>query len=85
MIDEYQDSNNKQDMIFRLLSRNYSVSESGEPMYGDNVFLVGDVKQSIYRFRLANPANFINTLQSSAPFGAGSEQAVSRSRRDRFC
>lgn len=79
MIDEYQDSNNKQDMIFRLLSRNYSVSESGEPMYGDNVFLVGDVKQSIYRFRLANPANFINTLQSSAPFGAGSEQAVSRS------
>ncbi len=68
MIDEYQDSNNKQDMIFRLLSKNYSVSEDGDPLYGDNVFLVGDVKQSIYRFRLANPGNFISTLQSSAEY-----------------
>ncbi|MDE7225516.1 MAG: UvrD-helicase domain-containing protein, partial [Ruminococcus sp.] len=57
MIDEYQDSNNKQDMIFKLLSKNY---RNGR--YGTNAFLVGDVKQSIYRFRLANPKNFIKVM-----------------------
>ncbi|MFQ9093211.1 MAG: UvrD-helicase domain-containing protein [Ruminococcus sp.] len=55
MIDEYQDSNNKQDDIFKLLSRNCIEPETGTLRYGDNVFLVGDVKQSIYRFRLATP------------------------------
>lgn len=68
MIDEYQDSNNKQDLIFKLLSKNFKHSSEGEPMYGDNVFLVGDVKQSIYRFRLANPKNFISTLKASEPY-----------------
>ena len=68
MIDEYQDSNNKQDLIFKMLSKNYGVNKKGEPLYGDNVFLVGDVKQSIYRFRLANPQNFINTLENSQPY-----------------
>ncbi|MBQ8960742.1 MAG: helicase-exonuclease AddAB subunit AddA [Ruminococcus sp.] len=68
MIDEYQDSNNKQDLIFKLMSRNYKLSETGQPMYGDNVFLVGDVKQCIYRFRLANPGNFIETMKSSVPY-----------------
>lgn len=73
MIDEYQDSNNKQDLIFKLISRNYKLSETGEPLYGDNVFLVGDVKQSIYRFRLANPRNFINTLRHSERYSAENE------------
>ena len=73
MIDEYQDSNNKEDMIFKLLSRNYRFSSDGEPMYGDNVFLVGDVKQSIYGFRLANPKNFVRTLKSSDPYDKESE------------
>ena len=72
MIDEYQDSNNKQDMIFKLLSKNFRY-EDGEPMYGNNVFLVGDVKQSIYRFRLANPKNFIRTLRTSEPYTKESE------------
>lgn len=72
MIDEYQDSNNKQDLIFKLISKNYRLGDDGEPLYGDNVFLVGDVKQSIYRFRLANPRNFINTLRSSEPYAEGS-------------
>lgn len=71
MIDEYQDSNNKQDLIFKLLSKNYRI-EDGIPRYGDNVFLVGDVKQSIYGFRLANPRNFISTLNSSVPYDEGS-------------
>ena len=70
MIDEYQDSNNKQDLIFKLISKDYKLSENGEPLYGDNVFLVGDVKQSIYRFRLANPRNFITTLKGADRYSA---------------
>ena len=73
MIDEYQDSNNKQDLIFKLISKNYRLSGNGEPLYGDNVFLVGDVKQSIYRFRLANPKNFINTLKYSDRYSRENE------------
>lgn len=68
MIDEYQDSNNKQDMIFKLISKNYHIDENGNHIYGNNVFLVGDVKQSIYRFRLANPKNFISTLKHSEKY-----------------
>lgn len=68
LIDEYQDSNNKQDCIFKLLSRNFKNDADGNALYGDNVFLVGDVKQSIYGFRLANPRNFISTLESSVPY-----------------
>ena len=71
MIDEYQDSNDKQDRIFKLLSKNY-MPESNS--YGNNVFLVGDIKQSIYRFRLANPDNFINTLRSSVPYKKDSDE-----------
>ena len=47
MVDEYQDVNAVQDAIFRALSKN-----------GSNLFMVGDVKQSIYRFRLADPTIF---------------------------
>ena len=47
MVDEYQDVSRVQDLIFRSLSQN-----------GSNLFLVGDVKQSIYRFRLADPTIF---------------------------
>lgn len=48
-VDEYQDINPAQDAILAALSR-----EKSEP----NRFLVGDVKQSIYRFRRANPKIF---------------------------
>ena len=48
-VDEYQDINEAQDTILRALSR-----EGAEA----NRFLVGDVKQSIYRFRLADPKIF---------------------------
>lgn len=43
MIDEYQDTNDVQELIATLLSN------------GRNRFMVGDVKQSIYRFRQADP------------------------------
>ncbi len=48
MVDEYQDTNAVQDAIFRAVSDDER-----------NIFMVGDVKQSIYRFRLANPAIFL--------------------------
>lgn len=68
MIDEYQDSNNKQDMIFKLISKNCIINKDGTILHGNNVFLVGDVKQSIYKFRLANPKNFIFTLEHSEKY-----------------
>ena len=49
-IDEYQDSNSIQEAILTAVSR----KNRNMP----NVFMVGDVKQSIYRFRLANPELF---------------------------
>jgi len=52
LVDEYQDSNNVQETIVSLVSR----KESDNP----NVFMVGDVKQSIYRFRQAKPELFID-------------------------
>lgn len=48
MVDEYQDTNALQDALYRCLA-------SPE---GDNLFLVGDLKQSIYRFRQAEPEIF---------------------------
>ncbi|MBQ8762718.1 MAG: helicase-exonuclease AddAB subunit AddA [Clostridia bacterium] len=48
LVDEYQDVNEAQDMIFSALSKNES-----------NLFMVGDVKQSIYRFRQAMPEIFL--------------------------
>ncbi|NLP26466.1 MAG: helicase-exonuclease AddAB subunit AddA [Clostridiales bacterium] len=63
MLDEFQDSNNNQDLIFKLLSRNGTAERNG-----DNVFLVGDIKQSIYRFRMANPKIFIETMNKSVPY-----------------
>lgn len=65
MIDEHQDSNNKQNHIFQLLSHNCIDPITGKLRYGDNIFLVGDVKQAIYRFRLTNPKNFVQAIQSS--------------------
>ncbi len=47
-IDEYQDSNNVQEQILTSISR------------GNNIFTVGDVKQSIYRFRRACPELFLD-------------------------
>ena len=49
MVDEYQDTNEVQNCIFSAISRE-----------GKNLFTVGDVKQSIYRFRLADPRIFLD-------------------------
>lgn len=56
LVDEYQDSNLVQEMLIRYLSR----ERYGTP----NVFMVGDVKQSIYKFRLAKPELFLEKYES---------------------
>ena len=49
-IDEYQDSNEVQELILRMISKG--------PINQPNIFMVGDIKQSIYRFRQAKPELF---------------------------
>ncbi len=57
LVDEYQDTNEIQDRIFDAVA----------PAKG-GVFQVGDVKQSIYRFRLANPGIFVDKYQRYSDF-----------------
>lgn len=56
LIDEYQDSNYVQEAILTSISK----IERGEP----NIFMVGDVKQSIYKFRLARPELFMGKYET---------------------
>ncbi len=56
MVDEYQDTNDLQDKLFYVLSDRES-----------KLFVVGDVKQSIYGFRGANPSNFLNKKKRYVP------------------
>ena len=57
MVDEYQDTNEAQEMIFRAVSKEEK-----------NLFLVGDVKQSIYRFREAMPQLFLRRRAACLPY-----------------
>lgn len=57
LVDEYQDTNALQDAIYFALA-------SPE---ADNLFFVGDIKQSIYRFRLADPGIFVGKQQQWKP------------------
>lgn len=61
LVDEYQDISPLQDAILQLSSR------QGDPRQPSNLFLVGDVKQSIYRFRLAEPRLFLEKFRSFRP------------------
>ncbi len=58
LVDEFQDTNNMQDILFSALSGDES-----------KLFVVGDLKQSIYRFRGANPKNFLEKKDRYAPAG----------------
>ncbi|MCD8120262.1 MAG: UvrD-helicase domain-containing protein [Lachnospiraceae bacterium] len=62
MVDEYQDINLMQDLIIKSVSR----EADGAP----NIFMVGDVKQSIYRFRLARPELFLQKYETYGASGA---------------
>lgn len=57
LLDEYQDTNEAQDMLFSAISRDQR-----------NLFTVGDVKQSIYGFRLAMPEIFMRRREQYADF-----------------
>lgn len=74
MVDEYQDTSPIQDAIITAVLRDE----------GRNLFIVGDVKQSIYRFRMAEPQLFLNKYHLFASGGAGQRidlQENFRSRR----
>jgi ATP-dependent helicase/nuclease subunit A len=64
-VDEYQDSNAVQEAILNLIRRE------------DNMFLVGDMKQSIYRFRAADPDLCLDKLTRYVPY-ADTENAVNQ-------
>ncbi len=61
MVDEYQDTNALQDAIFGAIA------------YKGNLFMVGDVKQSIYRFRMADPTGFLNRYKTYAEYSAAKD------------
>ena len=62
LVDEFQDTNEVQNAIFRAVSRE-----------GNNLFTVGDVKQSIYRFRLADPSIFLERYRRFVPYEEAAE------------
>ncbi len=66
MVDEYQDTNALQDALYQ------SLAAPG----GDNLFLVGDVKQSVYRFRSADPGLFLAKKHAWAAYNAKAYPAV---------
>ncbi len=77
MVDEYQDTNQVQNAIFT------AVSDGGR-----RLFQVGDVKQSIYRFRLADPTIFLDKYRRFASWDRAGEgeprrAALSRNFRSR--
>ncbi len=57
LIDEYQDTNEAQNILFEMISRDKK-----------NFYCVGDVKQSIYRFRRATPALFMGLKEQLPVF-----------------
>lgn len=73
MIDEYQDSNLIQDSLLNAISR----ERIGEP----NVFMVGDVKQSIYGFRQAEPKIFLRKYHKYGEDGPYKKISLSKNFR----
>lgn len=65
MVDEYQDTNRVQEKILSCI-------KTGDEHNG-NLFMVGDVKQSIYKFRQADPSLFIEKYQRFTIDGDGTD------------
>ncbi len=63
LVDEYQDSNLVQEALLHAVSK--------ERFGRNNVFMVGDVKQSIYKFRLARPELFLEKYSTYEPYEEG--------------
>lgn len=66
MVDEYQDTNPLQESILMKLTDSHS----------HKLFMVGDVKQSIYRFREADPSLFLNKYHQYRHHNKDGEQAI---------
>ncbi|GIQ66919.1 hypothetical protein PACILC2_54870 [Paenibacillus cisolokensis] len=64
LLDEYQDTNTVQEAIVELISREGA----------GNRFMVGDVKQSIYRFRLAEPNLFLQNIEHTVRMRKSAER-----------
>lgn len=75
MIDEYQDSNLIQEAVLNSVSGIWN----GNP----NVFMVGDVKQSIYRFRMACPDLFMQKYETYGSSGAAQKIDLAKNFRSR--
>ncbi|MGG4546949.1 helicase-exonuclease AddAB subunit AddA [Rossellomorea marisflavi] len=75
LIDEYQDTNMVQESILRLITE----EDEGK----GNRFMVGDVKQSIYRFRLAEPNLFLDKYNRFGSGGTGMKIDLSKNFRSR--
>lgn len=71
LIDEYQDTNGVQELITNLISN------------GHNKFMVGDIKQSIYRFRLADPSLFMKKYVAYGRDAAAADRCIDLSRNFR--
>lgn len=71
LIDEYQDTNGVQELIMQLVSQAH------------NRFMVGDIKQSIYRFRLADPTLFLHKYTTFSRDEAAAERCIDLSRNFR--
>ncbi|MCM1370371.1 MAG: UvrD-helicase domain-containing protein [Clostridium sp.] len=70
LIDEYQDTNDLQESFINLIQNN-------------NVYMVGDIKQSIYRFRNANPYLFKNKYDNYSKNNGGIKIDLSKNFRSR--
>lgn len=66
MVDEYQDTNALQDTLYHCLAK----------PDGSNLFFVGDLKQSIYRFRQADPTIFQQKLDRFVEYGQPGPQKL---------
>lgn len=71
MVDEYQDINDLQESILQAVSKR------------DNLFMVGDIKQSIYGFRMANPRLFSQKYQAFRQQEHPQEQRIDLNRNFR--
>ena len=68
MLDEYQDTNAVQSLIFSAVAKNGASYDKDSLTDGVNMFMVGDMKQSIYRFRKAVPELFMEKFNRYTPY-----------------
>ena len=74
MLDEYQDTNAVQSLIFSAIARQPEGGDLRALTDGTNLFMVGDMKQSIYRFRKAVPELFMDKFKRYTPYSIDAPQ-----------